>query len=208
MSKCDHPVSSLCHCISLPDDQACYECVNRPWKYFTEKAIKSEVEEYQRKHPQMQKWYVNNLSEEIRLAVYGAMWLHHTAKSNERCILLAKRVIRETVNKFLERRERWVKLMIPGIEKTIAQHFLMLTNHTDAPFTSTHTEACPTCKYSDYFEPFPPRNLRELMVEIILVFIDHEGTNESAVDLAFRVSQAVMHTWLLATPEERVIMGV
>ena len=104
MSSVVDNMSSLCHCVVLSGDDACYDCVVNPWKFYIAKAVKEEVGRYKAKYPQMIKSYGRKLSDDIYFASFTTIWRHHTDKCKTTCIILLNEAIATAVQKFEEKR--------------------------------------------------------------------------------------------------------
>ena len=210
MSKCNILESAMCICFHS-GAQNCSRCVISPWNYYVNSTVCAELRVQLKLHPETVLKYADQVCEEIRSVTSQVIWLHHTEKQPERLSDMLWPVITEEVTKFITRRHQLIQLIIPTIEEMLAQHFLLLTEKQDAPFTHNFADACWTCRYIRHFEPFPPKNMREWLVEYILfsiITIKSAITDEQKKNIAYHVSQRLVHKWLRATPEERVKMGL
>jgi hypothetical protein len=207
MSKCDNPISSPCPCFYLPFEQGCYDCVIAPWREYVSHQLQDVLGHYQKQHPHMMCEHI--LYDAVKSAAYKAIWKHHTEKSEERsCFLPLRKAIDDACDMFLSRRlTLMLTVVVPAVEEVIAQHFLFLTAKPDAPPTIIKG-ACPECAEDAPFEPFPPPQLREYLLENILPCIYNEPDYPEKEQIAKRMSYELVHKWLAATPEERVKMGV
>lgn len=211
-SKADNMSHRLCHCVVLSGDDACYDCVINPWRFHIAKAVTEEIVKYKVKYLLMTKSCERRMSDDIHSASFAEIWRHHIAKYKTKCIILLNEAIATAVQKFMERRQKLIdKYIVCQIERVISQHFLILTEKPDAPFTRNN-DACNVCKYRECFEPFPPPNFRAWMVEKILSAIDRSepclGSNNCKCRSAEYLAEMLMHKWLNASHLERNLMGI
>jgi hypothetical protein len=206
MSKCNIFNPAICTCFHR-DARDCSRCVISPWDYTVNSITGAELRAQLNIHHHAVIRYEEKVLEEIRSVTSQVIWLRHTEKQAIYDVL--HQTIKEEVTKYITRRHQLIQLIIPTIEDMLAQHFLILTEKLNAPFTSKYADACFTCRYIDHFEPFPPKNFREWLVENILASIDKSAiTDEQKKNVAYHVSQRLVHKWLRARPEERVKMGL
>lgn len=201
--------TTLCSCVYLPNDECCHKCVTRSWRFFVEKTIQEEIQKYKIKYPMMDWRYEKTFAKDIGAAIYKTIWKHHVGKLVEQIVPLLKKAAASAVEVLLERRETLVsKYFARAIENVIGQHFLLLSDKVDAPFTLDRG-ACDECKDNESFEPFPPATFRAWMVEKMLGSIHKSPEDNSCNSCSSSyTSRRLMHCWLDASPSERVEMGV
>jgi hypothetical protein len=207
MSKCDNPISSPCPCFYLPFEQGCYDCVTRPFETFVSHQIQDVLGHYQEHHPHMMCAHI--LHDAVQSAAYKSIWKHHTETPEEQCVPLARKAVEDAYHEFDTTRRLLIRFFImPAIEECISQHFLQLTDKPWSPPTLNRS-ACHICSEDSYFEPFPPPQFREFLVEQILPLIYNSASGDDDKQLTAEVvCQNLTHKWIAASPEERVNMGV
>ena len=201
---------NTCDCVYLSFEEACYDCVIRPWKFFVATLVNEELQKYQDKFPLMDERYAKTFLERMTATANYAIWSHYLVLvPRKTCMQSVRAAVAKRVGTFMERRQHLInKYVAPAIENTISQHFLFLTDQPHAPLTLNHS-ACEVCKFREHFEPFPPVNFRAWMVEKLLTDIDVlPAVRPNLAEHCTNLASLYMHMWLDAPHELRDMMGV
>jgi hypothetical protein len=112
----------------------------------------------------------------------------------------------EVVRTYAEnRRILAINYVLEVVMEMVAQHFLLLSDDPDAAFTK-ELSACETCSENMFYEPFPPNNFINCMVEGVLFEMDNPfcDTPEKRMLTAKQAAHFIMHEWLSADPKTRL----
>ena len=193
-------LSSLCPCIYLSDNETCYDCFIKVWKWFVDSKCERARENYELVHPLACSKYMESLQNNIRAEAFDAVWKnykHRVAGDGD----VIRKSVAETKELFMARRCLLVKVhIIPAVLAIISKHFRMTSNQPDAE-TYWPLINCTKC---EQVLDFPPKHLEEWMVEKILGLMNNiKDSYAENSRVAFHHCETVMHDWLNCTPEKR-----
>ena len=195
-------LSSLCPCIYLSDNETCYDCFIKVWKWFVNSKCERARENYELVHPLACLKYMESLQNDIRANAFAAVWENYKDRVETDRHAVRKSVA-ETKELFIARRCLLVKVhIIPAIHAIFAKHFAMTSDQPDAVAYWALTD-CTKCETA---LDFPPKQLEEWMVEKILglmVNIKDSSHYAEKSRASFDYCQTVMHEWLKYTPKKR-----